>query len=63
MKMVSRCSLCFQPISHSMEIKYHLCSHCVHNFHQRPEDMSLEKWVSQFELKKINNQLTLQKMQ
>lgn len=26
-----------------------MCSHCVKNFHQRPEGMSLEVWLSQFE--------------
>jgi hypothetical protein len=26
-----------------------MCSHCVKNFHERPEGMSLEVWLAQFE--------------
>lgn len=58
-----RCSLCFQPISSIMEIKFHFCSHCVTNFHQRPEDMTTEKWLSQFALLRKNEEMTREKMQ
>lgn len=58
-----RCGLCLQPISALVEIKFHLCSHCVTNFHQRPEDMSIEKWLSQFKLNERNAELTREKMQ
>jgi len=58
-----RCVLCHQQISSLMEIKYHFCSHCVTNFEQRPVDMSIEKWLSQFQLEKRNAELTCEKMQ
>jgi len=26
-----------------------MCSHCVANFHARPEKMSVEEWLGQFQ--------------
>jgi hypothetical protein len=54
--MTFRCCLCKQTVSHIYEIKYRLCSHCVVNFHQRPEKMSIDEWLSQFQPKKINEE-------
>ena len=44
-----RCRFCFTPITFHLECKYLMCSHCVKNFHERPDGMSLEVWLSQFE--------------
>jgi len=43
-----RCRFCFQNISSALEKKYIMCSHCVHNYEQRPESMTLEEWLEQF---------------
>lgn len=43
-----RCRFCFQNISSQLEKKYIMCSHCVHNYDQRPESMTFAEWVEQF---------------
>lgn len=46
--MRPHCSLCKQFISHQLELKYGICSHCTLNFQQRPESMNIDEWLSQF---------------
>jgi hypothetical protein len=31
-----------------------MCSHCVSNYHQRPENMSTEEWLNQFKILHLN---------
>ena len=42
------CRFCLQPISSSLERKYIVCSHCVTNFHEKPDSITIHEWLDQF---------------
>lgn len=46
---MTRCRLCNQLVTYKFEVQYELCSQCVTNYHQRPDEMDFEKWLTQFQ--------------
>ena len=42
------CRFCLQAISSTLERKYRVCSHCVTNFSEKPDTISVQEWVDQF---------------